>query len=99
MVRAQDEWVVKKIPGSGVVCGMVRYGATAVLRSALVLKGALQYFKFIHYLVHHRKGFHSVKITFRIRGHSYMECDKNFGLVNLKTKMETPSEWYSLLKT
>jgi hypothetical protein len=42
MARAQDEWVVKKIPGSGVACGVVRYGATAVLRSALVLKGALQ---------------------------------------------------------
>jgi hypothetical protein len=62
-------------------------------------KGRVTVFKFIHYLVHHRKGFHSVKITFPIRGHSYMECDKNFGLVNLKTKMETPSEWYSLLKT
>jgi hypothetical protein len=44
MARAQDEWVVKKIPGSGVACGVVRYGATAVLRSALVLKGALQYY-------------------------------------------------------
>jgi hypothetical protein len=42
MARAQDESVVKKIPGSGVACGVVRYGATAVLRSALVLKGALQ---------------------------------------------------------
>jgi hypothetical protein len=42
MARAQDEWVVKKIPGSGVACGVVRYGTTAVLRSALVLKGALQ---------------------------------------------------------
>jgi hypothetical protein len=36
MARAQDEWVVKNIPGSGVACGVVRYGATAVLRSALV---------------------------------------------------------------
>jgi hypothetical protein len=42
MARAQDEWVVKKIPGSGVACGVVRYGATVVLRSALVLKNALQ---------------------------------------------------------
>jgi hypothetical protein len=46
MARAQDEWVVKKIPGSGVACGVVPYGATAVLRSALVLKGALQYYLF-----------------------------------------------------
>jgi hypothetical protein len=37
IARAQDEWVVKKITGSGVACGVVRYGATAVL------KGALQY--------------------------------------------------------
>jgi hypothetical protein len=46
MARAQDEWVVKKIPGSGVACGVVPYGATAVLRSALVLKGALQLLKY-----------------------------------------------------
>jgi ribosome biogenesis protein Tsr3 len=45
MARAQDEWVVKKISGSGVACGVVRYGATAVLRSALVLKGALHILK------------------------------------------------------
>jgi hypothetical protein len=42
MARAQDEWVAKKIPGTGVAYGVVRYGATAVLQSALVLKGALQ---------------------------------------------------------
>lgn len=56
-------------------------------------------FKFIHYLVYYRKRFDSIKITFPIRGHSYMECDKNFGIINLKTKMETPTEWYSLLRT
>lgn len=55
-------------------------------------------FKFIHYLVHYRQRFISVKITFPIRGHSYLECDKNFGLVNLKTKMEIPVDWYDLLK-
>lgn len=55
-------------------------------------------FKFIHYLVHYRRRFTSIKITFPIRGHSYLECDKNFGLVNFKTQMETPSDWYDLLR-
>lgn len=54
-------------------------------------------FKFIHYLVHYRRRFTSVKITFPIRGHSYLECDKNFGLINFKTAMEIPKDWYNLL--
>ena len=33
--------------------------------------------RFCHYLVHHEKRFESIKITFPIRGHSYMECDRD----------------------
>ncbi|KAL4720568.1 hypothetical protein ACJJTC_010124 [Scirpophaga incertulas] len=33
-----------------------------------------------------------------IRGHSYLECDKNMGLINLKTHMKVPYQWYDLLK-
>lgn len=47
-------------------------------------------FKFIHYLVHHIMRFDLVRMTFPIRGHSYMENDKNFGLINLKSRMELP---------
>ncbi|GLV38183.1 hypothetical protein CBL_12829 [Carabus blaptoides fortunei] len=30
-------------------------------------------------------------------GHSYLECDKNMGNINLKTKIETPNDWFDLL--
>lgn len=41
-------------------------------------------FRFMHFMVHTVKRLESIKITFPIRGHSYLECDKNMGIVNLK---------------
>lgn len=55
-------------------------------------------FRFIHYVVHKTKLLESIRITFPERGHSYMECDKNMGLVDLKTHMEVPNDWFELLK-
>lgn len=55
--------------------------------------------RFIHTIVHKLNLLDSIKITFPIRGHSYLECDKNMGLINLKTKMELPFHWYELLKS
>lgn len=54
--------------------------------------------RFIHFVVHVMKILDSIKITYPIRGHSYLECDKNMGLINLKTHMEVPYQWYDLLK-
>lgn len=38
--------------------------------------------QFMHYVVHTIKHLQSIKITFSIRGHSYLEFNKNMGLVN-----------------
>ncbi|CAH1109325.1 unnamed protein product [Psylliodes chrysocephalus] len=52
----------------------------------------------MHYVVHTVKRLESIKITFPIRGYSYLECGKNMGLVNLKTRMKVPNDWYELLR-
>lgn len=38
--------------------------------------------RFLHYTVTKRKRFTTVKMIFPIRGHSYLECDRNMSLVN-----------------
>ena len=55
-------------------------------------------FRLMHYIVHSIRRLDSIRITFPIRGHSYLECDKNMGLVNLKTRMELPEDYYGLLE-
>lgn len=55
-------------------------------------------FRFMHYLVHHEKRFDKIKMTFPIRGHSYLEVDKNMGLVNRKTRCETPEDWKAVFE-
>lgn len=56
--------------------------------------------RFLHYLVHGPKSrFEKVKITFPIRGHSYLECDKDFALIQQKTRVELPSQWVEAFKT
>lgn len=54
---------------------------------------------YLHYLVHTIRRLDSVNVTFPIRGHSYMECDKNMGLVKTKTVVELPSEWITVFET
>lgn len=56
-------------------------------------------FRFLHFVVHVEKRLDFVKVTFPIRGHSYLECDKNFGLINQKTKVELPEEWCEVFRT
>ncbi|KAJ4438568.1 hypothetical protein ANN_14515 [Periplaneta americana] len=46
--------------------------------------------RYLHYMVHEEKRFSSIHVTFPIRGPSYMECDKNMGLVNTISKTEIP---------
>lgn len=50
-------------------------------------------FKFLHYIIHHRSKLESVEVTFPIRGHSYMECDKDMGILNGKFRAEIPDDW------
>lgn len=56
-------------------------------------------FLYLHYIVHTIKRLDSVKIVFPIRGHSYMECDKNFGLIKKKTIAELPKDWVNAFET
>ena len=54
--------------------------------------------RYAHYLVSHMKQFEEVKISFPIRGHSFMECDRDMALIKSKLFMETPSEWYAHMR-
>ncbi|RZF38967.1 hypothetical protein LSTR_LSTR003710 [Laodelphax striatellus] len=49
--------------------------------------------RFLHYLIHTRKRFKSIQVTYTIRGHSYLECDKQMGLINSKFGAELPCDW------
>lgn len=55
-------------------------------------------FRFLHSLVHTENRFDEIKICFPIRGHSYMEPDKNMGLINQKAKVELPSQWADIFR-
>lgn len=54
--------------------------------------------RYLHYIIHQINRLDFIRITFPIRGHSYMECDKNMGLINKKAKAELPSDWYEVFK-
>lgn len=49
--------------------------------------------KFCHHLVLTQNRLSVIKFTYPIRGHSYLECDKNTALINKKARCEIPSEW------
>ena len=50
-------------------------------------------FHYLHRIVASTKRLSQVKVTFPMRGHSYLECDKNMGLINQKARLETPDDW------
>ncbi|PSN54062.1 hypothetical protein C0J52_03120 [Blattella germanica] len=37
-------------------------------------------------------------MTFPIRGHSYLECDRDMALINQKCKAEVPEDWIEEIK-
>lgn len=55
-------------------------------------------FRFLHNVVHNQKRLDNVKVVFPIRGHSYMEPDKNMGLVNTAQKAEIPADWVDIFR-
>ncbi|CAH1105835.1 unnamed protein product [Psylliodes chrysocephalus] len=55
-------------------------------------------FRYIHYVVVTTRRLDRIKITFPIRGHSYLECNKNMGLINQNTKAETTADWINEIK-
>ncbi|CAH1113394.1 unnamed protein product [Psylliodes chrysocephalus] len=56
------------------------------------------FFRYLHNLVHQQKRFNSVRVTFPIRGHSYMENDKNMGIINQKARVENVKELCDLIQ-
>lgn len=55
--------------------------------------------RFLHSMVHTEKRFTYVRLTFPIRGHSYMECDRDMAVVNQKVRAETPEDWMNEFST
>nr|XP_023012891.1 uncharacterized protein LOC111502940 [Leptinotarsa decemlineata] len=56
-------------------------------------------FRFLHHVIQYQKRLDYVKVTFPIRRHSYMENDKNMGLINTKARVETLEEMCELLQS
>lgn len=54
--------------------------------------------RYCHYLVCFLKRLKSLKLTFPVVGHSYMECDKDVGLIKTKTRTEVPQDWVTVFK-
>ena len=54
--------------------------------------------RYCHYVVCVLKKLTSIKLTFPIVGHSYLECDKDVGLINSKASTEEPSDWIKVFK-
>ena len=55
--------------------------------------------RFLHHVVVHGERFHHIKVSFPVRGHSYMECDRDMAVVNQKVRAETPEDWMRELST
>jgi len=56
-------------------------------------------FRYLHYVVHVTKRLDSIVVTFPIRGHSYMECDRDMGVINQKIRVELPEDWYREIRS
>lgn len=54
--------------------------------------------RYLYYVVHEKNRLESVEVIFPIRGHSYMESDKDMALVNGKAYTETPEDWRDVLR-
>ncbi|PSN33909.1 hypothetical protein C0J52_20398 [Blattella germanica] len=55
-------------------------------------------FRYLHWLINGQQRFEQIHMTFPVRGHSYLECDKNMGLINQKSRVETPNEWNEVIR-
>ncbi|GFN95968.1 hypothetical protein PoB_002247400 [Plakobranchus ocellatus] len=99
---AYDETIGKK--GADDVCSMLHHYFNSVVPAEVK---TLELFcdscagqnknwtviRYLHFMVAHQQRFDKIKITFPIRGHSYMECDRDMALINQKAHVETPDGW------
>ncbi|RUS69503.1 hypothetical protein EGW08_022732 [Elysia chlorotica] len=103
-----DETVAKK--GADEVCSMLLYYFNNVVSAEV---STLELFcdscpgqnknwtmlRFLHHLVVHQQKFTKIRINFPIRGHSYMECDRDMAVINQKATVETPDDWFQQFKS
>ena len=103
-----DETIARK--GSDEVCSMLHYYLNNVLSPEvsdieLFCDGCsgqnknYTLFRFLHWLVHTKKRFRSIIIRFPIRGHSYLECDRDMAIVNQSTQVDVPDDWINVIET
>ena len=96
-----DETVARK--GADEVCSMLyeRFSSVAddVKTAHLFCDGCAgqnknwTVIRFLYFLVHAICMFSEITVSFPVRGHSYMECDKDMGNVNQKSKALLPQHW------
>ena len=55
--------------------------------------------RYFHYMTVERKRFKEVTIVFPVRGHSYMEPDKNMGLLPRHSEAETPEDYREIMRS
>ena len=48
--------------------------------------------RLLHSLVHYENRFDEIKVCFPMRGHLYMETDKNMGIINQKVKVKLSNQ-------
>lgn len=51
--------------------------------------------RYLYYVVHIAK----VLVTFPIRGHSYMESDRNMAIIKTKSRAEVPQDWIDVVES
>jgi hypothetical protein len=100
---AYDETIAKK--GANDVCSMLHHFITTFLKpevkhleifldSCPGQNKNFTVFRFLHYVCTHMERLQTVKLTFPTRGHSYMEPDKDMGIINVKNySIEMPKDW------
>lgn len=55
--------------------------------------------RFCHYVVSILKKLDSIKVVFPIRGHSYLECERDMALINQNFAAELPEDWVEHIRT
>lgn len=102
-----DETVAKK--GSDDVCSMldhfINHYLSGTVQELVIFCDSCggqnknyTVFRYLHYLVSKKRRFDYVKVLFPVRGHSYMECDKNMSFINQKANVELPEEWREVIR-
>lgn len=102
-----DESVAKK--GADDVCSMIDHFVSSILpenvRKLVIFCDSCAgqnknytVIRYLHYLVTQKNRFDRVNVVFPIRGHSYLECDRDMSLINQRSYVEVPEEWRCVIR-